>query len=171
MPSATHSVVLTLRSVSTPKPWARFRTPLAYLVTLNLGNQDQCSHPRAISISSTRTNGRSQSGTVQDLSQKALDKEESSIEDSIAQEKGKQQRAPWHREGSNVPPVARPRSAGAMTKGMTFAIPLECIKAHDSLGKLLTTPSRLLKLIIPLTTMDKNTDRKDVEPLALLGQS
>ena len=36
------------------------------------------------------------------------------------------------------------------------------------LGKLLTTPSRLLKLIIPLTTMDKNSDRKDVEPLALL---
>lgn len=35
-------------------------------------------------------------------------------------------------------------------------------------GKLLTTPSRLLKLIIPLTTLDKNTDRKDVEPLALL---
>ena len=36
------------------------------------------------------------------------------------------------------------------------------------LGKLLTTPSRLLKLIIPLTTRDKNSDRKDVEPLVLL---
>ena len=36
------------------------------------------------------------------------------------------------------------------------------------IGKLLTTPSRLLKLIIPLTTLDKNSDRKDVEPLALL---
>jgi len=35
-------------------------------------------------------------------------------------------------------------------------------------GKLLTTPSRLLKLIIPLTTLDKNSDRKDIEPLALL---
>lgn len=35
-------------------------------------------------------------------------------------------------------------------------------------GKLLTTPSRLLKLILPLTTRDHNTDRKDVEPLALL---
>ena len=32
----------------------------------------------------------------------------------------------------------------------------------------MTTPSRLLKLIIPLTTIDKNSDRKDVEPLALL---
>ena len=35
-------------------------------------------------------------------------------------------------------------------------------------GKLLTTPSRLLKLIIPLSTLDKNSDRKDIEPLALL---
>jgi hypothetical protein len=35
-------------------------------------------------------------------------------------------------------------------------------------GKLLTTPSRLLKLILPLTTLDKNNDRKDIEPLALL---
>jgi calcium uniporter protein, mitochondrial len=35
-------------------------------------------------------------------------------------------------------------------------------------GKLLTTPSRLLKLILPLTTLDKNEDRKSIEPLALL---
>ena len=35
-------------------------------------------------------------------------------------------------------------------------------------GKLLTTPSRLLKLIIPLSTLDGNSDRKDIEPLALL---
>jgi hypothetical protein len=35
-------------------------------------------------------------------------------------------------------------------------------------GKLLTTPSRMLKLILPLTTRDYNNDRKDVEPLALL---
>jgi calcium uniporter protein, mitochondrial len=35
-------------------------------------------------------------------------------------------------------------------------------------GKLLTTPSRLLKLILPLTTLDKNEDRKTIEPLALL---
>src|SRR6187402_1861914 len=36
------------------------------------------------------------------------------------------------------------------------------------IGKLLTTPSRLLKLILPLTTEDKNDDRKSIEPLALL---
>jgi hypothetical protein len=35
----------------------------------------------------------------------------------LAEDKGKQIRTPWHREGSDVPPVARERSAGAMTKG------------------------------------------------------
>lgn len=35
-------------------------------------------------------------------------------------------------------------------------------------GKLLTTPTRLFKLVLPLTTRDVNSDRKDVEPLALL---
>jgi calcium uniporter protein, mitochondrial len=35
-------------------------------------------------------------------------------------------------------------------------------------GKLLTTPSKLLKLILPLTTLDKNDDRRSIEPLALL---
>ncbi|KAI9717146.1 MAG: hypothetical protein M1812_004894 [Candelaria pacifica] len=84
---------------------------------------------------------------AKDLNQKALDDFDSQVTD----QKEKQTRTPWHREGSDVAPVSRPRSAGAMTK-----------------GKLLTTPSRLLKLILPLTTLDQNTDRKDVEPLALL---
>jgi hypothetical protein len=35
----------------------------------------------------------------------------------LQEDKGKQIRTPWHREGSDVPPVARQRSAGAMTKG------------------------------------------------------
>jgi calcium uniporter protein, mitochondrial len=70
--------------------------------------------------------------------------------DLINQAKEKQRRTPWHRDGANVAPVRRERSAGAMVK-----------------GKLLTTPSRLLKLIIPLTTKDHNKDRKSVEPLAL----
>lgn len=40
------------------------------------------------------------------------------FDDAIAQEQGKQARAPWHREGSEQPPVKRQRSASAMTKGM-----------------------------------------------------
>ena len=68
-------------------------------------------------MSSIRIAGQTESNSAKDLSQEALDKEEASIEDSIAQGKDKQQRAPWHREGPSVPPVARPRSAGAMVKG------------------------------------------------------
>lgn len=41
----------------------------------------------------------------------------SKLDDAITQEKENQTRAPWQREGSSVPPVARRRSAGAMTKG------------------------------------------------------
>ena len=89
-----------------------------------------------------------------------------SFDDAVAQEKEKQQRAPWHREGSNVPPVARQRSAGAMVKGKPLS-QFDFLSDSYS-GKLLTTPSRLLKLIIPLTTLDNNSDRKDVEPLALV---
>lgn len=36
----------------------------------------------------------------------------------LEEDKGKQIRTPWHREGSDTPPVARQRSAGAMTKGI-----------------------------------------------------
>ncbi|CZR58296.1 uncharacterized protein PAC_08188 [Phialocephala subalpina] len=89
------------------------------------------------------------------LNQKGLDEQEDGfnkqVDNAIGQAEELQSRTPWHREGSDRPPVKRPRSAGAMTK-----------------GKLLTTPSRLLKLILPLTTLDKNTDRKSIEPLALL---
>lgn len=38
-------------------------------------------------------------------------------DDAIVQEKEKQIRTPWHREGAEEPPVKKPRSAGAMTKG------------------------------------------------------
>lgn len=39
----------------------------------------------------------------------------------LQEDKGKQIRTPWHREGSDIPPVARQRSAGAMTKGKVLA--------------------------------------------------
>jgi hypothetical protein len=35
----------------------------------------------------------------------------------LQEDKSKQIRTPWHREGSDKPPVARQRRAGAMTKG------------------------------------------------------
>ncbi|KAF2493282.1 hypothetical protein BU16DRAFT_551205 [Lophium mytilinum] len=93
----------------------------------------------------------SNSTPAEQLNNKVTGEEQLDYDKRVAADKGKQIRTPWMREGSDQPPVARQRSAGAMTK-----------------GKLLTTPSRMLKLILPLTTMDANSDRKDVEPLALL---
>ncbi|KAG9239509.1 hypothetical protein BJ875DRAFT_436508 [Amylocarpus encephaloides] len=86
-----------------------------------------------------------------DKSKGEEDEFNSQIDRAIGEEKEIQARTPWHREGVDKPPVRRQRIASAITK-----------------GKLLTTPSRLLKLIIPLTSLDKNSDRKDIEPLALL---
>lgn len=93
----------------------------------------------------------SYSQPAQDLSQDVYQVEKNHFDRIEEESKDKQMRSPWMREGSDKPPVARLRSAGAMTK-----------------GKLLTTPSRMLKLILPLTTRDANKDRKDIEPLALL---
>lgn len=86
-----------------------------------------------------------------EVSQNVTSEEKDHFDRVEENSKDLQTRSPWMREGSDVPPVHRHRSAGAMTK-----------------GKLLTTPSRMLKLILPMTIRDKNVDRKDVEPLALL---
>ncbi|MCJ1459559.1 hypothetical protein MMC28_009938 [Mycoblastus sanguinarius] len=106
--------------------------------------------------------------TAKSFSQSDQLKKRSASEDAVGQENDKQDKAPWHREGSDVPPVARQRSAGAMTKGNRPSSYATSNSTDSTIGKLLTTPSRLLKLILPLTTLDKNSDRKDVEPLALL---
>lgn len=39
------------------------------------------------------------------------------LDEKIGEAKELQARTPWHREGSDTPPVKRLRSAGAMTKG------------------------------------------------------
>lgn len=63
----------------------------------------------------------------------------------------RQKRTPWHRDGTDVAPVKRIKNAQSMTK-----------------GKLLTTPSRLMKLILPLTTRMNDGESQGIEPLALL---
>jgi hypothetical protein len=42
------------------------------------------------------------------------------IDNAIGEAKELQARTPWHREGSEKPPVRRRRSAGAMTKGLFY---------------------------------------------------
>lgn len=93
----------------------------------------------------------SYSQPASEVSQNEAPEERSHFERIERESRDKQKRSPWMRQGSDTPPVQKKRSAGAMTK-----------------GKLLTTPSRMLKLILPLTTRDANHDRKDIEPLALL---
>jgi hypothetical protein len=55
---------------------------------------------------------------AEDLHQKVTKEEISHYDKVVAEDKGKQIRTPWHREGSDTPPVSRQRSAGAMTKGV-----------------------------------------------------
>lgn len=63
------------------------------------------------------TNGR----PAAELNNNITQEEKDHFAKKLAEDKGKQIRTPWHREGSDVPPVARQRSAGAMTKGTTFS--------------------------------------------------
>jgi hypothetical protein len=52
------------------------------------------------------------------LNEKITQEEKDHFAVKLREDRGKQIRTPWHREGSDTPPVARQRSAGAMTKGM-----------------------------------------------------
>lgn len=63
-------------------------------------------------------------------------KESGVTDDELRQ---RQVQTPWHREGSDISPAEKIQGKGTMLK-----------------GKLLTTPSRLLKLTLPLTTFDHN---------------
>ncbi|KAE8441645.1 hypothetical protein EG329_004612 [Mollisiaceae sp. DMI_Dod_QoI] len=134
-------IISTFRS--RPQPYLTPQVPIALRYPI-----------RTLSGSARRSKD-SYASQAKALNQKGLNEQEDGfnkqIDNAIGEAKELQARTPWHREGSDKPPVKRMRSAGAMTK-----------------GKLLTTPSRLLKLILPLTTLDKNTDRKSIEPLALL---
>jgi hypothetical protein len=64
--------------------------------------------------------GRSLSSNAipaEELNNKISEEEQRDYDQRVAHDKQKQIRTPWHREGSDEPPVARQRSAGAMTKG------------------------------------------------------
>jgi hypothetical protein len=60
---------------------------------------------------------RSNTTPAGELNEKITQEEKDHFAQKLKEDKGKQIRTPWHREGSDVPPVARQRSAGAMTKG------------------------------------------------------
>jgi hypothetical protein len=63
--------------------------------------------------------------------------EKDDFQRKLEEDKGKQIRTPWHREGSDTPPVARQRSAGAMTKGISTP---DSWPSYQSLTKSRKTP-------------------------------
>ncbi|KAM0270272.1 hypothetical protein ACHAQH_009479 [Verticillium albo-atrum] len=105
---------------------------------------------------------------AKDLNQKAVDDQEREFNEGFARRK--QSRRPWHRAGSEAEP---PSSSPDPTNG------------DKTRGRLLTTPTRLLKLILPLPVHADKADRalndedksdealakekqEDIQPLALL---
>ena len=64
---------------------------------------------------------------ARDLHEKATADEMEDYSSDVEHHKQRQQERPWHREGADVPPVRRPRSAGAMTKGDSPPQYDECI--------------------------------------------
>lgn len=81
-----------------------------------------CGERSAVRKLQQQTRPSSSVQKAKDLNQQSIDKEMSKFDDALEEEKQKQVRAPWQREGADQPPVSRPRSAGAMTKG-TFSCP------------------------------------------------
>lgn len=58
-----------------------------------------------------------------ELNQNVTKEEQDDYNKRLSKElKDKQMRSPWTREGSDKPPVAQQREAGAMTKGIAFSM-------------------------------------------------
>ena len=81
---------------------------------------------------------------AKELNKQGLDKQEESfhnqIDNAIGEAKELQARTPWHREGSDKPPVKRQRRAGAMTKGIT-----DYIQHHHTSNNLQANSSQPLR--------------------------
>ncbi|KAI1647765.1 uncharacterized protein F4817DRAFT_336700 [Daldinia loculata] len=103
--------------------------------------------------------------TVKETNQRDQTAHEKEVKAGIEDATKQQIKRPWQREGADEPPVSESRRT--MNKTMTK-------------GKLLTTPTRLLKLILPLpvdATHDERGNKgefrslaqnEDIQPLALL---
>ncbi|KAI1421753.1 siderophore biosynthesis protein [Xylaria sp. FL1777] len=120
---------------------------------------------RGFTSSLRRANDLVRGETARETNKRDQDAHEEEIETSIQEATKQQIKRPWQREGADLPPIDQSRRS--MNKTMTK-------------GKLLTTPTRLLKLILPLP-VDATHDEKgnkgefralaqneDIQPLALL---
>jgi hypothetical protein len=83
---------------------------------------------RSFSGCKSSREGKDYAAQAKELNQKGLDKQEdgfnNQLDNAIGEAKELQARTPWHREGSDQPPVKRRRSAGAMTKGISVCTSL-----------------------------------------------
>ena len=59
--------------------------------------------------------------TTRSLQPSSQVRQEKAFEDPCEQQKEKQSKTPWHREGSDIAPVAREQTAGDMTKGGNYS--------------------------------------------------
>lgn len=84
---------------------------LLQLRAFSMSTQNRAEAPKFDRYSNT--NARPASELNNDITQEEKDH----FAKRLNEDKGKQIRTPWHREGSDLPPVSRQRSAGAMTKG------------------------------------------------------
>jgi hypothetical protein len=98
----------------------RSKTPyprLSHQCTRTFGQSTRCKL-REQSKGVTAENSTSQGQPAANLSQQVGKEENEHYEKVVEHSKQSQMRSPWMREGSDKPPVARLRSAGAMVKGM-----------------------------------------------------
>ncbi|KAJ9132279.1 hypothetical protein NKR23_g11333 [Pleurostoma richardsiae] len=160
MKHASRRLLLQLRPLSGP-PCIALRYPIAPMRTLEVvGFQglSPCSY-RIISHSASRRRDQYDEKATR-LNQKGLDEQEQQVRVMENQVK-----RPWHREDADKPPVDQ-KDGG--TQPLTK-------------GKLLTTPTRLLKLVLPLPVRverDKDNNGSElgrsvsnndkIQPLALL---
>ncbi|KAI0411829.1 hypothetical protein F5X98DRAFT_33912 [Xylaria grammica] len=120
---------------------------------------------RFLTSSFRRTKDLIQEESARETNKRDQHVHEEQVEAGIQEATKQQIRRPWQREGADKPPVEQ--SHRTMNKTMTK-------------GKLLTTPTRLLKLILPLpvdATHDEQGNKgefralaqnQDIQPLALL---
>lgn len=117
-PTVFRSSLIGVRPVSSASPCLQHRvySPARIVEPIK---RPLCNR-RAFSSSTTLLYAGAPSGqAAKDLNKESQNEQQANFDSQVADQKQRQARTPWHREGSAVAPVSRPRSAGAMTKGTT----------------------------------------------------
>lgn len=108
-PRTLHTPLLSSISARSALQYARPLQLRSFAVTARLHVKLPSNDPGSYENSNARP--------ASELNNNITQEEKDDFARKLQEDKGKQIRTPWHREGSDKPPVARQRSAGAMTKG------------------------------------------------------